>query len=138
MFFCPVTTDQAIYGRYAPTTKALPMVRLQDADGNILAEVVGKEIPSTGERLYDAIGVQVELRLPHLRHRRHHPQPMPPQKPQPQPPIIVHVDRPPQPLGDGGPPVIRVRHVVYLGLGVLCLVCLVVGLAMARRKPNAS
>jgi hypothetical protein len=134
--WCPVTIDNPMYtDRYAPTTKALPMVRVQDAQGNILAEIAGKNIPSTGERLYNAIGVQVEFRLPHLKHRRH-PQPKP-EPPRPQPVIVVHVDPPPQPLSDGGSPQIRVRH-VCVALAMICLVCLAAGIIFSRRNQHAS
>jgi hypothetical protein len=133
--FCPVSTDQPIYSRYEPSTKALPMVRLQDAEGNILAEVAGKDIPSTGARLYQALGVQVELRLPHL--RRHHPrqQPQKPEPSKPLQPIIVHVDPPAQPLSDGRDPVFHIQRVAA-GLGVVCVLALVVGLIISRAKKS--
>ena len=114
------------------------MVRVQDAQGNILAEVAGRAIPSSGEQLYNAIGVQVQVRLPHL--RRHHPRPQPTPKPEPsQPPIVVvHVDPPAKPLDDGHEPVFHVHPVLagLTGLAAVCLLCLLVGLGISRAKKS--
>ena len=101
--FIPVTTDNAIFTeRYKPTIKGLPTVRVQDADGNILYEAAGDNLPITAKGLYAAIAsgtYDAEALL--RRHRRHdNPQPEPQPEPTPQPP--PHADPPPQPINDGG------------------------------------
>jgi len=131
-FFNAVTTDDPIYSRYAPNTKMLPMVRVQDAQGNVLAQIAGDEIPTTAERLYNCIGVQVQLRLPHLKHR-HRPQPKP-ESPKPVQPIIVHVDAPPQPLSDSRELSFRVKREIAAGLILICAGALIAGLVASRKK----
>jgi len=106
--FCPVTSDAAIYQvRYASNVKGLPTVRVQKADGTVVYEASGKNLPMTAEGLYGAIAGAVNAAqgirpvLPWRREMEHHcpgPGPSPTPGPPPQP------DPDPQPIDDGGPP----------------------------------
>ena len=54
--YCPVTTGTPIYQeRYAPNMKGLPTVRVQKADGVVVYEAAGSNLPMTAEGLYGAI-----------------------------------------------------------------------------------
>jgi hypothetical protein len=51
-----VTTGTAIYKeRYQPNVKGLPTVRMQKADGTVVYEAAGKNIPMTAAGLYGAM-----------------------------------------------------------------------------------
>lgn len=104
--FCPVTTDTAIYQeRYAPNTKALPMVRMQNAEGVVVYQACGNDIPMTGQGLNGALANAVNsvqgIRpvLPWRRDmERRCPSPGPSPQPTPEP------DPEPAPIDDGGAP----------------------------------
>jgi len=108
--FCPVTSDTAIYqARYASNVKALPTVRMQKADGAVVYEAAGKNIPMTAAGLNGAMAGAVNkaagLRpvLPWRREmERRCPGPCPNPQPQPQP--QPQPDPEPQPIDDGGTP----------------------------------
>jgi hypothetical protein len=54
--FKPVDTNSAIYKtRYADNVSGLPTVRMQKADGTVVYEAAGDEIPYTSEALYGAL-----------------------------------------------------------------------------------
>ena len=63
VMFHPVMPSDPIYAeRYAPNTKTLPMVRVQNEKGVVFFEVAGQNIPMTGEALYSAIAAAVSGR----------------------------------------------------------------------------
>jgi hypothetical protein len=108
--FCPVTSDTAIYKeRYAANVKALPTVRLQKADGTVVYEASGRNIPMTAAGLNGAMAGAVSTAegvrpiLPWRRDMERRcpgpgPCPTPQPEPQPQP------DPDPQPIDDGTTP----------------------------------
>jgi len=54
--FCPVTSDTAIYqARYACNVTGLPTVRMQKADGTVVYEAAGKNLPMTAAGLNGAL-----------------------------------------------------------------------------------
>ncbi len=54
--FCPVETNSNLYReRYAANVSGLPTVRLQEANGTVVYEASGDNLPFTAEALYGAI-----------------------------------------------------------------------------------
>ena len=54
--FCPVETDSTLYReRYATNVSGLPTVRLQEADGTVVYEASGENLPFTAASLYSAM-----------------------------------------------------------------------------------
>ena len=54
--FCPVTSETAVYqARYASNVKGLPTVRMQQADGTVVYEAAGKNLPMTAAGLNGAL-----------------------------------------------------------------------------------
>jgi len=54
--FCPVTVGHPLYQeRYAATVKGLPTVRVQKANGEVVYDAAGQNIPLTAEGLSGAI-----------------------------------------------------------------------------------
>jgi hypothetical protein len=110
--FCPVTSDTAIYrDRYAPNTKALPMVRMQNAEGVVVYQACGSDIPMTGQGLNGALANAVNSAqgirpiLPWRREmERRCPDPGPCPNPQPKPQPQPQPDPEPAPIDDGGAP----------------------------------
>jgi len=93
--FHPIATTTAIFrDRYAKSTRKVPCVRIQSADGKVQYQVCGQDIPMSPDALDQAIRSEL------LRRRRccPGPQPQPQPNPQPQP------DPAPQPLDHTGPP----------------------------------
>jgi len=131
--FCPVTSDAASYQvRYASNVKGLPTVRVQKADGTVVYEASGKNLPMTAEGLYGAIAGAVNAAqgirpvLPWRREMDHHcpgPGPSPTPGPPPQP------DPAPQPIDDGGPPDLEGPVDSVLPAGWAMLIALAVGSA---------
>jgi len=114
--FNAVTSDSAIFSeRYAANTPVLPMVRLQNAQGVVYAEICGDDIPMTAQSLnsqiaQDAAGgpkAQGDLR-PILPWRRNHncPTPKPGPQPGPQPGPKPLPDPAPGPLDNNDKPAI--------------------------------
>lgn len=100
--FCQVTNDTAIYAeRYSGNVRALPTIRVQQADGVVVYEAAGKNIPMSAEGLNGAIAESVRPVLP-WRRNHVHPQPRPSPDPGPSPPL----DPPPQPIDDGAAPIL--------------------------------
>lgn len=137
--FCQVTSDTAIYKeRYAGNVKALPTVRMQKADGNVVFEAAGKNIPMTAAGLNGALasgvataeGIRPVLPWRRDMENRYGPGPCPNPNPQPQPQPIP--DPEPQPIDDGGAPVIDEpvqSQVQWVWLPVLCFAGLGIGVA---------
>lgn len=139
--FCQVTTDTAIYKeRYAGNVKGLPTVRMQKADGRVVYEAAGKNIPMTAAGLngalangvYSAEGIRPVLPWRREMERRcPGPGPCPTPQPQPQP----QPDPEPQPIDDNGPPNIdepAVESAVqWAWLPALCVLGFLGGLAGA-------
>jgi len=106
--FCIVRSGTPIFNeRYKDNIKGLPTIRLQEADGTVVYEVYGSNIPDTADALYVDISGKVcaYLRpiLPWRRDmERRCPKPLPAPDPQPQP--NPQPDPEPQPIDDGGPP----------------------------------
>lgn len=106
--FCQVSTDSAIYKeRYASTLNELPAVRMQKANGTIVYEATGADIPMSADGLYGALANSVQSAqgiriLPWRMQGQGNCCP----RPQPQPPEVVPVpvDPEPQPIDDGGKP----------------------------------
>ena len=108
--FCSVTSSAAIYNaRYAANVKGLPTVRFQNNQGVVIYEAAGKNLPFTSQGLYGAIadstaGVQRRPILPWRQNRRTRPLcPSPSPAPSPTPDL----DPAPQPIDDGGAPVLE-------------------------------
>ncbi len=142
--FCPVTTNTTIYKeRYAANIKALPAVRMQMADGVIVYEAAGENLPLTAAGLNGALAGAVNDAQRLLPWRRgvdnrlkglEQPKPQPEPQPQPQPQ--------PQPIDDGGKPVVDQVDAEwdcpwYL-LAPICGVAAVVGLLLgyARKRKD--
>ncbi len=54
--FCPVETDSNLYReRYATNVSGLPTVRLQEANGTVVYEASGDNLPFTAGALYNAL-----------------------------------------------------------------------------------
>ena len=138
--FCPVTSDTAIYqARYACNVKGLPTVRMQKADGTVVYEAAGKNLPMTAAGLNGALAGAVSTAegirpiLPWRRDmERRCPGPCPKPQPNPQP------DPEPQPIDDGGTPNIDDQPaespVPWGLLPLLCVAGLTVGLACGYGK----
>jgi hypothetical protein len=115
--FCPVTTGHPMYQeRYASNVKGLPTVRVQKANGEVVYEAAGKNIPMTVEGLYGAIasGVHSAQGIRCIPWRRC-PQPSP--GPQPDPDT--------QPIDDGEAPIVEPQPESALPPWVLAMLCVV-------------
>jgi hypothetical protein len=89
--FHQIATTSTMYrSRYAKGTPKVPCVRIQSADGKVMYQVCGQNIPMSADALDRAIRAGV------FRRRRCRPSPQP--QPQPVP------DPEPQPLDHVGPP----------------------------------
>jgi hypothetical protein len=138
--FCPVTSDTATYqARYASNVKGLPTVRMQKADGTVVYEAAGKNLPMTAAGLNGALAGAVSTAegirpiLPWRKDmERRCPGPCPKPQPNPQP------DPEPQPIDDNGPPNIDDQPaespVPWGLLPLLCVAGLTVGLACGYGK----
>lgn len=103
--FCPVKSSSTIYKiRYAQNVKGLPTVRLQNHQGAVIYEAVGKNLPFTPQGLYGAIAGSVSKAqgAPILPWRRNHAHPRP--QPGPCPTPDDDFDPEPQPIDDGEEP----------------------------------
>jgi hypothetical protein len=136
--FCPVTSDTAIYTeRYAPNIKGLPTVRMQKADGTVVYEAAGKDIPMTAGGLNGALAAAVNeargLRpiLPWRRDADNRLNNLERPKPQPQP----QPDPEPQPIDDGATPDLEpeVGLLAWI-VAPLCCLSLLVGLGLGYGK----
>jgi hypothetical protein len=95
--FHPIATTTAMYrDRYAKSTPKVPCVRIQSADGKVMYQVCGQNIPMSADALDQAIRTEL------FRRRRCRPSPQP--QPQPQPEPQPQPDPTPQPLDHVGPP----------------------------------
>ena len=57
VMFCPVTLDMPLYAeRYKSNIKGLPTVRMQQADGTVVYEAAGKNLPVTAGALQQRVG----------------------------------------------------------------------------------
>lgn len=134
--FCPVTTNSAVYKeRYASNTEAVPMVRVQEADGVVIYQACGSSIPATAEGLYNNIAAATQARelLP-WRRRHAQPQPSPEPSPEPEPFVDVDVDIAPPPVNL---PVVQPQMQLWPLVLVLFLLGFGIGQvkeAKARRK----
>ena len=111
--FCAVTTDMAIYKeRYAKNVKGVPTVRVQKANGGVVYEAAGKNIPMTADGLNGALFGAVQnaqgIRpiLPWRRGIEEQCSPAPNPGPSTPPPPETGPDVAP-PVDDGGPPVME-------------------------------
>ncbi len=117
--FHPIATTTTMYrNRYARNTPKLPCVRIQSADGTVMYQVCGQDIPMSADALDQAIRTEL------FRRRRCRPSPQPSPQPQPQPTPLPDPD--PQPLDHLGPPDVVPPPVpnmppwwLIVGLGVL-------------------
>jgi hypothetical protein len=106
--YCPIATNSAMYAeRYASNTPALPMVRLQNAEGVIYSQICDSDIPMTAESLNSLLSQDVksgpksaECLRKWLRNRRHCPGPNPDPTPGP-------IDPTPGPIDNGDQPVVE-------------------------------
>jgi hypothetical protein len=124
VMFHPVTPSDPIYAdRYAPNTKTLPMVRVQNEKGSTIFEAAGDNIPMTGEGLYAAIASAVngsEEWLPWRRNNKKDSEPTPE-------PVVPDTDPEPQPLDNGGAPVLEPVDELPNLLPLIACVALFVG-----------
>jgi len=129
-----VTGDSAIFNdRYASNTPALPMVRIQNAEGVVYSQLCEDEIPVTAEALSAKIADEMNsgpktgcILRPILPWRRNHNCPTP--KPEPVLPIVIP-DIKPFPINPL-PPILETPkggHVEWWMLAPLCLASFVVG-----------
>jgi hypothetical protein len=137
--FCQVTTNTAIYKeRYAANIKSLPAVRMQKADGTVIYEAAGKNLPMTAAGLNGALATGVltaEGIKPVLPWRRDMekkcPGPCPTPDTQPQPDIDLDPDA--QPLDDNSAPIIDEQSVEssvqWAWLPMLCFAGFLIGVA---------
>ncbi len=96
--FCPVAKGTAIYvDRYSENVNGLPTIRVQKADGEVVYEAYGNNIPMSADGLNNAIAEQV---MPWRRRMEDKCGPRPCPKPEPKPPL----DPEPQPIIDGDVP----------------------------------
>jgi hypothetical protein len=109
--FHTVHSSTEIYkSRYAQSVKGLPTVRMQNAQGNVMYEAYGANIPMTAEGLYGAMADSVRVAqgwTPILPWRRNHTHPNICPTPQPQPdPVdpVEPLDPEPAPIDNGGAP----------------------------------
>jgi len=114
VMFCPVTRDMPLYAeRYKSNVKGLPTVRMQQADGTVVYEAAGKNLPVTAGGLNSALAEAVNTSQgrhplrpwrdtdkrkdnqddPNWGHQETKPLPAP--------------DPKPQPLDDGGAPIVQ-------------------------------
>ena len=131
-----VTGDSAIFNeRYASNTPALPMVRIQNAEGVVYSQLCEDEIPVTAEALSAKIADEMSsgpktgcILRPILPWRRNHNCPTP--HPTPVTPVIPDIK--PSPVGPQPPvtpvtPVVPKEQIPWYLLAPLCLACFVVG-----------
>jgi hypothetical protein len=147
--FNPVTTDTAIYKeRYAPNVSGVPTVRLQKANGDVIYEASGVDIPMTASGLNGAMAnaVNDEAQGIRLQKRRQAQPVMPwrddtnnrlkglekPVNPGPTP------DPTPQPIDNGGKPDVPIMEPEYelpsVFLVPACVLMVVIGLAIGYGK----
>ena len=87
--FHPIATTSSMYrDRYAKNTPEVPCVRIQEADGTVVFQVCGQDIPMSPDALDQAIRTELFLR------RRCCPQPQPQPEPDPEPQPLNHVGPP--------------------------------------------
>lgn len=109
------TNGEAYKERYKKNTKLLPMIRVQEADGDVVYERGGGAIPSTAGDLYREVSRSSaqaiswrwrdrEPLLPWRYNNRKCPDNNCP-TPEPAPLPVIPLDPEPDPLDDGGPPV---------------------------------
>jgi hypothetical protein len=126
--FCPVTSDTAIYqARYASNVKGLPTVRMQRADGTVVYEAAGKNLPMTAAGLNGALAGAVSTAQgirPVLPWRRDMERRCPGPCPNPQPNPLPQPDPEPQPIDDNGPPNVDPDVAAEAPLWALALVCI--------------
>ena len=105
--FCQVTAGSPMYqerymknqGEYA--IQHFPCVRVQKANGVVVYQTFGKNVPRSAESLYSAISVAItKTEACPLR------RPCPKPEPNPEPDPLPEPDPVPGPIDDGGPPVI--------------------------------
>jgi len=120
--FCQVNPRSPVWSRYKSNIKGMPTIRLQDAQGYVLYEAYGVNIPKTATGLHIAMSMTVSAKeiLP-WRRRNCRPQP----DPQPQPDQAPNpLDPPPAPLNDEGG---RPDLIDYSVWGCLACLLLLVG-----------
>ena len=102
-----VTTGTAVYKeRYQPNVKGLPTVRMQKADGTVVYEAAGKNIPMTAAGLYGAMASSAQTAQgirPILPWRRDMENRCPGPCPTPTPDPVTPPDA--SPPDDGGAPI---------------------------------
>jgi len=131
--FCVVHAGTPIFKeRYESNIAGLPTIRVQEADGTVVYEVHGSNIPETADEFYISISEKVcAITRPLLPWRRKMEQRKCP-SPNPVPPDDLvpplDLDPPAQPLDGDGPPDIAVNPgpPKYL-LVLLAIACVVVG-----------
>jgi hypothetical protein len=128
--FCPVTTETATYQeRYVGTLTGLPAVRMQKADGTVVYEATGKNLPMSAGGLNGALanGVYVAEGIrPVLKWRRDMERRCPGSNPAPDANPEPQLDPEQQPIDDAGPPDLDEQlaesPVQWVWLPVLCFV----------------
>jgi hypothetical protein len=135
--YCPVTTNTAIYKeRYQPNIKGLPTVRMQKADGTVVYEASGTNLPMTAGGLYGAMAEKAQTAqgirplLPWRRDMENRCRPGPQPKPQPTP-----VPDDVLPPNDGDAPIFdQPAEVEFPWLGLLVPAGFLIGLACGYGK----
>jgi hypothetical protein len=137
--FNAVPTDSPMFEHYQAERASLPVVRVQAADGEVVYEAAGKQLPWSRDSLYGAIANSAGEFL-----RRHHRErDQKPVQPDPKPILKPILDPPPVPLNNGGAPILRPRPLLgclgnFIGsllevAGViLCVVAMLIGFGISR------
>ena len=135
----PVKTGTAIYKeRYQSNVKGLPTVRMQKADGTVVYEAAGKNIPMTAGGLYGAMASAAQTAQgirPLLPWRRDMENRCPCPQPTPTPDPVTPPDEPVP--DDGGAPIFEQPTPAadpYLFLAPALVLALVVGLGLGYGK----
>lgn len=86
------TTSEMYHSRYASTIKGTPCVRLQTADGTVVYECAGRNIPMSAQALSNSINTECLRRW--RRNCCPKPQPEPLPEPEPEPDLNVPAPQP--------------------------------------------
>ena len=129
--FNAVTIDSPMYPHYQVNGTKLPFVRVQTADGAVVYEAAGAQMPWSAQALYGAIASAAGDNQKMVLRRRHRERQQEPNVPEPNPipkpdvpKIVVKVDPPAPPLDNGRNPIFRrVREAINaFNVAVLCIV----------------
>lgn len=119
--FCTPTYGSPIYNeRYAGNIEATPTVRLQDAQGVVLYEVAGQEVPQTASGLFDGLRNAIRGKQRLLPWRRKMEEQCKPQtQPEPEPEPVAPFEP------KAGPPKIEEPESAGVPIALVILACVI-------------